>query len=262
MPQPTRTPNPATSTRPERSSRKVAHKKPLAWLPLALLALLVLLALLILFAIRHADNSNTPAAPRAVPTTAPATGPSSGSGTGGPGSGGSARPVTSAGALVGGAGIAPAAGDAGASSGTAVSAAAPGTVGTVLFTEDSAAIDSDGQQVVAAAAKNLRSGGATTVQVIGFTDQIAGTPVNGPLSQQRADAVATALRSLLPGITVTASAQGESNPAATNSTDAGRQQNRRVAIVGTTMREGGAGRDQGDEQDGGARHRAPPPLRA
>ena len=65
MPESTRTPNPATTTRPERSSKKVAHKKPLAWLPLALLALLALLAVLIFLIVRGANsNDNNMRRPR------------------------------------------------------------------------------------------------------------------------------------------------------------------------------------------------------
>jgi len=258
MPEPTRTPNPATATRPERSSERVAHKKtPLAWLPLALLALLVLLALLIYLLVRGASGSDNtakagavPAAPTA-PTTptapsAPAAGPGAGSagaetpggGAGGAAAAGSAgAPINTSGALVGGAGLAPAAATniAGSGGGAKVAAAAPGTAGTVLFAEGKASIDADGRQVVTTAAKNLTAGGAKNVQVIGYTDRVAGTPVNGPLSQQRAQAVAAELKALLPaGTTITTSAKGEADPAASNTTAAGRQQNRRVAILGTS----------------------------
>ena len=251
MPEPTRTPNPATATRPERSSERVAHKKtPLAWLPLALLALLVLLALLIYLLVRGASGSDhtgkagaVPASPLAAPT-APAAGPgagSTGAGTPGGGAGGAAAaggagaPINTSGALVGGAGLAPAAATNTAGSGAKVAAAAPGTAGTVLFGEGKAGIDADGRQVVTTAAKNLTAGGAKNVQVIGYTDMVAGTPVNGPLSQQRAQAVAAELKALLPaGTTITTSAKGEADPAASNTTAAGRQQNRRVAILGTS----------------------------
>ena len=259
MPEPTRTPNPATATRPERSSERVAHKKtPLAWLPLALLALLVLLALLIYLLVRGASGSDNtakagavPASPLAAPTaptapSAPAAGPGAGSAgaeTPGGGAGGAAAaggagaPINTSGALVGGAGLAPAAATntAGSGGGAKVAAAAPGTAGTVLFAEGKAGIDADGRQVVTTAAKNLTAGGAKNVQVIGYTDMVAGTPVNGPLSQQRAQAVAAELKALLPaGTTITTSAKGEADPAASNTTAAGRQQNRRVAILGTS----------------------------
>lgn len=63
MTTPVPTPNPATSTRPERSSRRVARKKPLGWLPWALLlGLLALLALVLL--ITNAVDDDGPEGPR------------------------------------------------------------------------------------------------------------------------------------------------------------------------------------------------------
>ena len=260
MPEPTRTPNPATGTRPERSSERVAHKKaPLAWLPLAALALLALLALLIYLLVRGASGSDDTAPPKAIPASPGAAAPSAAgaapgagsTGTGTAGSGGAAAgggagtPIHTTGALVGGAGLAPAApaaaaGAAGSGGGSAggagagVAAAAPGTAVTVLFAEGKATIDADGRQVVTAAAKNLTAGGVKSVQVIGYTDKVAGAPINGPLSLQRAQAVATELKALLPaGTAVRVSAKGQADPAASNATAAGRQQNRRVAIIGT-----------------------------
>ena len=62
MTTPRPTPNPATSTKPERSSKRVAHKKPLGWLPGALLlALLALLALV--FLIINAVDDDGPEGP-------------------------------------------------------------------------------------------------------------------------------------------------------------------------------------------------------
>ncbi len=254
MPEPTRTPNPATATRPERSSQRVAHKKaPLAWLPLAALALLALLALMIYLLVRGASGSDDTAKARAIPATpgpaattapraaAPGAG-SAGAGTGGGSTGGAAAgggggaPIRTTGALVGGAGRPPAAAaTTGGGGRTPVAPAAPGTAGTVLFAEGKATMDADGRQVVTAAAKNLTAGGAKSVQVIGYTDKVAGAPINGPLSLQRAQAVAMALKALLPaGTAVTVSAKGQTDPAASNATAAGRQQNRRVAIIGSS----------------------------
>ena len=62
MTTPRPTPNPATSTHPERSSKRVAHKKPLGWLPWALLlGLLGLLALV--FLIINAVDDDGPDGP-------------------------------------------------------------------------------------------------------------------------------------------------------------------------------------------------------
>jgi len=275
MTEPTRTPNPATSSHPERSSRRVAHKSPLAWLPLALLLLLLLLLALIVFAIAAANDDDgkgrrTVTAPGPSATSGPANGggatPSGaaaptggaptagaptagapttgGAPTGGAPAGGTAGSGAAAlrgplkGALVGGAGLAPAAagstgGAAGTAGGTtATGAQAPGSAGTVLFAEGSSAIDSNGQKVIRAAATALKAAGAHTVEVIGYTDVVAGQPVNEALSAKRGRAVAAALRTELgSGVTVTSSGRGEQDPAASNGTRKGRQQNRRAAIL-------------------------------
>ncbi len=274
MTEPTRTPNPATSSHPERSSRRVAHKSPLAWLPLALLLLLLLLLALIVFAIAAANDDDgkgrrTVTAPGPSATSGPANGggatpsgaaaptggaptagaptagaPTAGAPTGGAPAGGTAGSGAAAlrgplkGALVGGAGLAPAAagstgGAAGTAGGTtATGAQAPGSAGTVLFAEGSSAIDSNGQKVIRAAAAALKAAGAHTVEVIGYTDVVAGQPVNEALSAKRGRAVAAALRTELgSGVTVTSSGRGEQDPAASNGTRKGRQQNRRAAIL-------------------------------
>ena len=56
MSEPTRTPNPATDSRPDRSSKRVAHKKPLVFLPWLLLALLALLIAAIFLVINAIDD--------------------------------------------------------------------------------------------------------------------------------------------------------------------------------------------------------------
>jgi len=265
MTEPTRTPNPGTSSHPERSSRRVAHKSPLAWLPLALLLLLLLLLALIAFAIAAANDDDgngrrrltapgpaatsgpasgggaTPSAGGAPTAGAPTTGgaPTGGAPAGGTtGSGAAALRGPLKGALVGGAGLAPtAAGSTGGAAGTAggttaTAAQAPGSAGTVLFAEGSSAIDSNGQKVIRAAAAALKAAGAHKVEVIGYTDIVAGQPVNKALSAKRARAVAAALRTELgSGVTVTSSGRGEQDPAASNGTRKGRQQNRRAAIL-------------------------------
>jgi len=90
----------------------------------------------------------------------------------------------------------------------------------------------NGQKVIRAAAAALKAAGAHKVEVIGYTDVVAGQPVNKALSAKRARAVAAALRTELgSGDTVTSSGRGEQDPAASNGTRKGRQQNRRAAIL-------------------------------
>lgn len=236
---PRQTPNPATATRPDRSSKRVARKSPLGWLPWALLGLLALLLLLVLLIVNAVDDdgpegsagdslgqvSDSDGAPSSTPSST-SRAPSSQA----PGS--SEQPdlgALSASALVGGGAVTP--GPAGqAAPGTTV-AEAPGTAGVVLFAEASAELDQAGKQVVTAAAEALRSAGVSSVTVVGHTDEIAGDPVNDTLSQERAVAVAAALASQLPELQISTSARGQDQPVADNGTEQGRQLNRRAVIT-------------------------------
>lgn len=239
------TPNPGTSTRPERSSQRVARKKPLAWLPLALLSGLALLLALVLLAINAVDDDGPagPAGDRLGEVSSNGSGidgkdgdgriagteGGTGAGTGSGGAAGGALAALPGTALVGGGGVAPAAASAAADT---AARREPGTAGTVLFAEDSATLDAGAQRVIATAADGLRRTGVQKVEVLGYTDTVAGAPVNAPLSKKRADAVAAALRPLLPGVEIATAARAQADPVASNATEQGRQQNRRAAIVG------------------------------
>lgn len=248
---PVATPNEATTTRPARSSKRVARKAPLAWLPLALLAALLLLLLLTFLVINAVDDDGPdgPAGDRlgqlgssdgsgvnGADGQAPAAGEGANGGTqggapqaGAPQAGAPVDPAALTGAsLVGGAGVSPA-----VASGDAATLGKrdAGTVGTVLFAEGSAEIDADGAKVVAQAVETLRRTAAPQVVVAGYTDVVAGQTVNEPLSERRAAAVAAALGKALPDLKVTTDARGQSTPVAPNDSAEGRQQNRRAAIV-------------------------------
>jgi outer membrane protein OmpA-like peptidoglycan-associated protein len=70
------------------------------------------------------------------------------------------------------------------------------------------------------------------IQVEGHTDSIGTEEYNQRLSEQRADTVRDYLVAQgVPNMTVTAVGFGKSRPVASNDTDAGRQQNRRVELV-------------------------------
>ena len=212
-PQPVRTPNPATISRPERSSRRVAHKTPLGWLPWALLALLALIVGLVIWGLHEANESD--------PKTSRST---SANGAG-------ATAALSTGALIGGAGAAPRNLSAASGGSDGGQPAAADVAGTVLFAEASANIDADGQRVIDAAVSGIKRVGATSVEVDGYTDLVAGQPVNKPLSAKRATNVAQALQKALgSGVSVTTHAFAEKDPVGPNTTTAGRAQNRRAVI--------------------------------
>ena len=265
MTEPRTTLNPATTTRPERSSQRVARKSPLAWLPWLLLGLLALLLALVFLVINAVDDDGpdgpagdslgqvsgsdgsgvngkdgSDGATGTDGTTGTDTGaaastpPTGGTAASTPPTGGARGPADLASltgpSLVGGAGIA-------AAPASAVPATVakrdPGTAGTVLFAEGSAELDANANEVIAAAAASLKAAGATRVTISGYTDVIAGEAVNDPLSQERADAVARALKAALPGVQTTTQARGQDAPVASNADETGRQQNRRASIVAT-----------------------------
>ena len=80
-------------------------------------------------------------------------------------------------------------------------------------------------------AKVLNQYPQTTMQVSGHTDSTGSDAYNQKLSERRAESVKSALVGM--GVNparITTIGYGESKPIASNSTEAGRQQNRRVEI--------------------------------
>ncbi len=183
------------------------------------------------------------AAPGAGAGSAPAgagSGAAGGSGAGLPAAGSGTGSAAGGAALVGGGGVAATAATgveagtaAGGSAAKGAGSAAAGTAqGTVLFASDSAALDANARQVLAAAAARIKAQHPSKVTVTGYTDVVGAQPSNSNLSLQRAEAVASVLRAEL-GSTppVTAAAKGPADPVASNSTADGRQQNRRTSIT-------------------------------
>jgi len=78
----------------------------------------------------------------------------------------------------------------------------------------------------------MKSRPQTKIVIEGHTDSVGSDAYNDVLSQRRADAVANALLSRgVPGEDIRAIGRGKGYPVATNDTQAGRQQNRRVEII-------------------------------
>ena len=106
------------------------------------------------------------------------------------------------------------------------------TLSGVLFDTGRATLKPGAELTLDRLATMLKQNANARVMVDGFTDNTGSPEFNQTLSQQRADAVAAALISR--GVSadrVRATGRGEEYPVATNSTAAGRQQNRRVEIV-------------------------------
>ncbi len=103
--------------------------------------------------------------------------------------------------------------------------------GNITFKTDSADINAGFYATLNSVAKVLNKYSNSTVMVSGFTDSTGSAEYNQTLSRNRANAVAAYLQ----GQGVKASrfeilGMGSSNPIASNSDAAGRQQNRRVEI--------------------------------
>ena len=106
------------------------------------------------------------------------------------------------------------------------------TLGDVLFDSGQASLKPGANLVLDRLATFMQQNPQTNVRIEGHTDSTGSAEFNQELSQRRADAVAVALenRGLAPGRVRTVG-RGQDFPVASNSSAAGRQQNRRVEIV-------------------------------
>lgn len=106
----------------------------------------------------------------------------------------------------------------------------------ITFDTDSAVFKTSFNPVLDSVAKVLKEYDKTNVNIVGYTDSTGSAAYNNTLSQKRAAAVSTYL--INRGVAVSriyAIGMGASNPIASNSTAAGREQNRRVEITLTAL---------------------------
>ena len=102
----------------------------------------------------------------------------------------------------------------------------------VTFGTDSATVRSDLAAEIRSIAANLVSYPNSTIQVIGHTDNTGTAAYNFDLSQRRAVAVRDILLGAgVPSNRLSAAGAGEDRPVASNLTEQGRAQNRRVEII-------------------------------
>jgi outer membrane protein OmpA-like peptidoglycan-associated protein len=106
------------------------------------------------------------------------------------------------------------------------------TLGDVLFDVGKATLKPGAARAIDRLAEFLKQHGERKVRIEGFTDSTGSEETNQRLSEQRANAVRSALleRGVAPE-RIEAVGFGQGFPVATNDTQAGRQQNRRVEIV-------------------------------
>lgn len=121
--------------------------------------------------------------------------------------------------------------------GAAVTEESPEEVATtldanVLFATGSAELSPAAQEVLAGIAADIAARGAGEVVVTGHTDSDGSTASNQTLSEQRAASVMAVLQPASgTAVTFTAVGKGEGDPVASNDSDEGKQQNRRVTVV-------------------------------
>ena len=123
-----------------------------------------------------------------------------------------------------------------AGSGIDVSRNPDGSVGLIMpgnitFDTNKSAIKPNFYSTLNKVAQVLAEDNKSAILVTGYTDNTGNDSINIPLSQARAQAVASYIASQ--GVSTTrinAQGQGAANPIADNSTAAGREQNRRVEI--------------------------------
>ena len=104
--------------------------------------------------------------------------------------------------------------------------------GNITFATNSADLNANFFDVLNSVSLVVNEYNQTVIEVAGHTDSTGTDAYNQQLSERRASAVAAYLgtRSVLPDRIITVG-MGEGRPVATNDTDVGRQQNRRVELV-------------------------------
>jgi len=102
----------------------------------------------------------------------------------------------------------------------------------ILFDTDSAELLADARANIESLATILKKYPDTNILVEGDTDSTGTEEYNQALSERRAQAVANYQQNLgIPGSRISTVGLGELNPIASNGTEYGRQQNRRVEIA-------------------------------
>lgn len=102
----------------------------------------------------------------------------------------------------------------------------------ILFAVDSATLRGDIEADIASLAQSLLEYPNSTVDIIGHTDNTGEASYNQQLSTRRAAAVTSILiRNGVPSNRIRSFGRGENEPVASNLTEEGRRQNRRVEVV-------------------------------
>jgi outer membrane protein OmpA-like peptidoglycan-associated protein len=104
----------------------------------------------------------------------------------------------------------------------------------LTFDAGSATLDASSQATISAIAEILKEFGTVTVSVDGYTDNTGPREGNVRLSEERAQAVLTALSAAgVDAARMAAHGHGDDSPVADNGTEEGRAQNRRTELTAT-----------------------------
>jgi OOP family OmpA-OmpF porin len=107
-----------------------------------------------------------------------------------------------------------------------------GTVGNAFFDFNRAEVKGKGEGVLEDVTRVMKEQPSLRVRIEGHTDSVGGDAYNQKLSERRAQAVKTYLvRQGIDESRIETEGFGESKPTASNSTAAGRAENRRVEII-------------------------------
>ena len=102
----------------------------------------------------------------------------------------------------------------------------------VTFATNSATLSANARDALTAASKTLIQYPDTTLTINGHTDNTGSDAINDPLSRNRAQSVASFLQSQgVASSRLTTAGRGSRQPVASNATQEGRAQNRRVEIL-------------------------------
>ncbi len=113
----------------------------------------------------------------------------------------------------------------------AAAASAMPDLGTVHFNTDQATLTPDGEATLRRAADAMKANPNIHLRLEGFTDSTGSLPHNASLSDRRTAAVASFLKAQgIDGSRLTGQGFGPTAPAATNATEQGKADNRRVEL--------------------------------
>ncbi|WP_231493839.1 OmpA family protein [Nocardiopsis sp. CNT312] len=103
----------------------------------------------------------------------------------------------------------------------------------VLFSTGSSELTPEAESILEQVAVEISDASSTLVNVDGYTDNTGSDSINGPLSLERAESVESTLSKLTTreNVSFDIEGHGAANPIGDNSTEEGRERNRRVTIT-------------------------------